>query len=123
MFSRAALEGIAAAVRGHDCLIISDDIYEKLLYEGEFLNIANVAPDLFPRLVVVNGMSKAYSMTGWRLGYAAGPKPLIAGMQMVQDQSTSNPTSIVQKAAVAALKGPTDVHRARWWRSSGRGGS
>ncbi len=79
MFSRAALEGIAAALRGHDCLIVSDDIYEKLLYAGQFLNIANVAPDLVPRLVVVNGMSKAYSMTGWRLGYAAGPKPLIAG--------------------------------------------
>lgn len=108
VFSRAALEGIASAVRGHDCLIISDDIYEKLLYEGQFLNIANVAPDLFPRLVVVNGMSKAYSMTGWRLGYAAGPKPLIAGMQMIQDQSTSNPTSMVQKGAVAALKGPTE---------------
>jgi aspartate aminotransferase len=108
VFSRAALEGIASAVKNHDCLIISDDIYEKLLYEGQFANIANVAPDLLPRLVVVNGMSKAYSMTGWRLGYAAGPKPLIAGMQMIQDQSTSNPTSIVQKAALAALKGPTD---------------
>jgi aspartate aminotransferase len=108
VFSRAALEGIASAVRGHDCLIISDDIYEKLLYEGQFLNIANVAPDLVPRLVVVNGMSKAYSMTGWRLGYAAGPKPLISGMQMIQDQSTSNPTSMVQKGAVAALKGPSD---------------
>lgn len=108
VYSRAALEGIAAAVKDHDCLIISDDIYEKLLYQGQFLNIANVAPELFPRLVVVNGMSKAYSMTGWRLGYAAGPKPLIAGMQMVQDQSTSNPTSMVQKGAVAALKGPTE---------------
>ncbi|HYH97085.1 pyridoxal phosphate-dependent aminotransferase [Hyalangium sp.] len=108
VFSRAALEGIAAAVKGHDCLIISDDIYEKLLYEGQFLNIANVAADLVPRLVVVNGMSKAYSMTGWRLGYAAGPKPLISAMQMIQDQSTSNPTSMVQKGALAALKGPTD---------------
>jgi aspartate aminotransferase len=108
VYSRAALEGIAAAVKDHDCLIISDDIYEKLLYEGQFVNIANVAPELFPRLVVVNGMSKAYSMTGWRLGYAAGPKPLIAGMQMIQDQSTSNATSMVQKGAVAALKGPTE---------------
>ncbi|WP_224366632.1 pyridoxal phosphate-dependent aminotransferase [Hyalangium versicolor] len=108
VLSRAALEGIASAIRGHDCLIVSDDIYEKLLYEGQFANIANVAPDLFPRLVVVNGLSKAYSMTGWRSGYAAGPKPLIAGMQMIQDQSTSNPTSVVQKAALAALKGPTD---------------
>jgi len=109
VFSRATLEGIAAAVRGHDCLIVSDDIYEKLMYEGEFLSIANVAPDLVPRLVVVNGMSKSYSMTGWRLGYTAGPKPLIVGMNLVQDQSTSNPSSISQKAAVAALKGPADT--------------
>lgn len=109
VFSRAALEGIAAALRGHDCLIVSDDIYEKLLYGGQFLNIGNVAPDLVSRLVVINGMSKAFSMTGWRLGYAAGPKPLIAGMQMIQDQSTSNPTSIGQKAALAALKGPPDT--------------
>jgi aspartate aminotransferase len=109
VLSRAVLEGIAAAVRGHDCLLISDDIYEKLLYEGQFLNIGNVAPELVPRLVVVNGMSKSYSMTGWRVGYAAGPKPLIAGMQMIQDQSTSNASSITQKAALAALKGPEDT--------------
>ncbi|KFA94533.1 pyridoxal phosphate-dependent aminotransferase [Archangium violaceum] len=109
VFSRAALEGIAEAVRGHECLVISDDIYEKLLYQGEFLNIGNVAPELVPRLVVINGMSKAFSMTGWRLGYAAGPRWLIAGMQMVQDQSTSNAASFVQKAAVAALKGPQDI--------------
>ncbi|WP_375765243.1 pyridoxal phosphate-dependent aminotransferase [Archangium gephyra] len=109
VFSRAALEGIAQAVRGHECLVISDDIYEKLLYQGEFLNLGNVAPDLVSRLVVINGMSKAYSMTGWRMGYAAGPKWLIAGMQMIQDQSTSNAASFVQKAALAALKGPQDI--------------
>jgi len=108
VFSRAALEGIAQALRGHDCLVVSDDIYEKLLYQGQFLNIGNVAPDLVPRLVVINGMSKAFSMTGWRLGYAAGPKWLISGMQMIQDQSTSNAVSFVQKAALAALKGPSD---------------
>ncbi|MFL5352577.1 pyridoxal phosphate-dependent aminotransferase [Archangium sp.] len=109
VFSRAALEGIAQAVRGHDCLLVSDDIYEKLLYEGEFLNIGNVAPDLVPRLVVINGMSKAFSMTGWRMGYVAGPKWLISGIQMIQDQSTSNAPSFSQKAAVAALKGPPDI--------------
>jgi aspartate aminotransferase len=108
VFSRAALEGIAEAVRGHDCLLFSDDIYEKLLYEGQFLNIGNVAPDLVPRLLVINGMSKAFSMTGWRMGYAAGPKWLIAGMQMIQDQSTSNASSFSQRAAVAALNGPGD---------------
>jgi aspartate aminotransferase len=109
VFSRAALEGIAQAVRGHECLVVSDDIYEKLLYQGRFMNMGNVAPDLVSRLVIVNGMSKAFSMTGWRLGYAAGPKWLIAGMQMIQDQSTSNAASFVQKAGLAALKGPQDI--------------
>jgi aspartate aminotransferase len=108
ILSRKALEALADVLRGHDCLIITDDIYERLLYVNEpFFNIANVAPDLAPRTLVVNGFSKAFSMTGLRLGYAAGPKDLIAGMQMVQDQSTSNATSIIQKGAVAALKGPT----------------
>ncbi|ATB34217.1 pyridoxal phosphate-dependent aminotransferase [Melittangium boletus] len=109
VLSRDTLTKIAEAVRGHDCLLVSDDIYEKLLYAGEFSNIGNVAPDLVSRLVVVNGMSKAFSMTGWRLGYTAGPKWLIAGMQMIQDQSTSNPSSFSQKAAVAALKGPESL--------------
>lgn len=106
VLGRKALEGIAEAIKDHDCLVVSDDIYEKLLYTGEFLNIGNVAPELVPRLVVINGMSKAFSMTGWRLGYAAGPKALIAGMGLVQDQSTSNASSIAQKAALAALQGP-----------------
>lgn len=108
VISRPALEALADVLRGHDCLIITDDIYERLLYvKGPFFNIANVAPDLAPRTLVINGFSKAFSMTGLRLGYAAGPKELIAGMQMIQDQSTSNATSIIQKGAVAALKGPT----------------
>ncbi|MFZ5446860.1 MAG: pyridoxal phosphate-dependent aminotransferase [Myxococcota bacterium] len=108
VISRPALEALADVLRGHDCLIMTDDIYERLLYvDGPFFNIANVAPDLAPRTVVVNGFSKAFSMTGLRLGYAAGPKELIAGMQMIQDQSTSNATSVIQKGALAALKGPT----------------
>ncbi|RKG83801.1 pyridoxal phosphate-dependent aminotransferase [Corallococcus sp. CA049B] len=110
VYSRATLEGIADAVRGHDCLIVTDDMYEKLLYTGEpFLNLGNVAPDLVPRLLVSNGLSKSHAMTGWRLGYAAGPKALISGMQLVQDQSTSNASSITQKAALAALSGPSDT--------------
>jgi aspartate aminotransferase len=108
VISRKALEALAEVLRSHDCLIITDDIYERLLYVDEpFFNIANVAPDLAPRTLIVNGFSKAFSMTGLRLGYAAGPKELIAGMQMVQDQSTSNAASIIQKGAVAALKGPS----------------
>lgn len=108
VISRKALEGLADVLRGHDCLLITDDIYERLLYVDEpFFNIANVAPDLAPRTLVINGFSKAFSMTGLRLGYAAGPKELIAGMQMIQDQSTSNAASVIQKGAVNALKGPT----------------
>lgn len=106
MIRREALEALAEVVRGHDCVLVSDDIYEKLLYAPTgFFNIANLGPELAARTLVVNGFSKAFSMTGWRLGYAAGPKELIAGMQTIQDQSTSNATSIVQKAAVAALTG------------------
>ena len=105
----AALLKMADVLRGHDCLIITDDIYEKLMYvPGPFQNLANVAPDLASRTVVVNGFSKAFSMTGWRLGYAAGPRDLIAGMQTIQDQSTSGTTSFAQKGAVAALNGPLD---------------
>lgn len=106
---RKALEGLAEVLRHHDCLLISDDIYERLRYVNEpFVNVANLGPDLAARTLVVNGLSKAYSMTGWRLGYAAGPKELIAGMQTVQDQSTSNAASFIQKAAIAALSGPDE---------------
>ncbi len=108
VISRPALEALAEVLRGHDCLIITDDIYERLLYIDEpFFNIANVAPDLAPRTLVVNGFSKAFSMTGLRLGYAAGPKEVIAGMQLIQDQSTSNASSVIQKGGLAALTGPT----------------
>jgi aspartate aminotransferase len=110
IYTREALQEIAAAVRDHSCAIITDDIYEKLLYApGPFVNILNVAPELKSRTIVVNGMSKAYSMTGWRIGYAAGEKDVIAAMQMIQDQSTSNATSIAQKAALAALQGPKEA--------------
>ena len=105
----ATLRGIGEVLRGHDCLVVTDDIYERFLYvDRPFHNVANVVPGLKERTVVVNGLSKSFSMTGWRLGYAAGPKELIAGMQMIQDQSTSNASSMVQKAALAALKGPLD---------------
>jgi aspartate aminotransferase len=107
VFPAAALRAIAEVVRNSDCLLITDDIYEKLLYVPEpFVNIVNVAPDLFERTVVINGVSKAFAMTGWRLGYAAGPQPLINAMVLVQDQTTSNTSSITQKAATAALEGP-----------------
>lgn len=109
VYSRAALQGIADVLRPHDCFIVTDDIYEKLLYTDERLGISDVAPDLVPRLVVINALSKSHAMTGWRMGYVAGPRPLVAAMQLVQDQSTSNASSIGQKAALAALNGPPDT--------------
>lgn len=108
--SAKMLEGLADAVRGHDCLLVTDDIYERLLYvKDRFVNVANVAPELLARTVVVNGFSKTFSMTGWRLGYAAGPKELIAAMQMIQDQSTSGTTSFAQRGALAALESPPSL--------------
>jgi len=105
-YDRATLEGIADVALRHDLVIISDEIYEKILYDGaRHCSIATLGPDVAARTVVVNGVSKAYAMTGWRIGYAAGPKDLITAMANIQSQSTSNPSSISQKAAVAALQG------------------
>ncbi len=87
-------------------LIATDDMYEHILFgDKQFSNILNACPELYERTIVLNGVSKAYAMTGWRIGYAAGPKPLIAAMKKVQSQSTSNPASISQAAARAALEG------------------
>ncbi|MBI5196974.1 MAG: pyridoxal phosphate-dependent aminotransferase, partial [Nitrospirae bacterium] len=105
-YDRVHLERIAEIILKHDLLIISDEIYEKILYDGfSHVSIASLGPEIQRRTLVVNGLSKAYSMTGWRIGYAAGPKEIITAMSNVQSQSTSNPTSIAQKAAVAALRG------------------
>ncbi len=104
-YDRKTLEMIAAMAIRHDLLIISDEIYEKVLYDGAtHLSIACLSPEVAARTVIINGVSKAYAMTGWRIGYAAGPKNLIAAMGNIQSQSTSNPCSISQKAAVAALR-------------------
>ena len=89
--------------------VLTDDMYEHLLYDGlQFATIAAVEPRLMDRVLTMNGVSKAYCMTGWRIGYAAGPKTLIKAMAMIQSQSTSNPCSISQAAAVEALNGPQD---------------
>ncbi|MBA2653252.1 MAG: pyridoxal phosphate-dependent aminotransferase [Tatlockia sp.] len=89
-------------------LIATDDMYEHIIWTMPFANILNACPQLYSRTIVLNGVSKAYAMTGWRIGYAAGPAPLIDAMKTVQSQSTSNPCSIAQKAAVAALNGGTE---------------
>ncbi len=106
-YSREELAALGEVMFRHpQILIASDDMYEHIRWTGEpFVNIVNVCPDLHPRTIVLNGVSKAYSMTGWRIGYAGGPAPLIAAMKKIQSQSTSNPASISQVAARAALEG------------------
>lgn len=109
-YSEAELKAIGEVCLKHDFMIISDDIYEKLLYDNlSFSNIATAVPALKERVIVVNGVSKTYAMTGWRIGYAAGPAEIISAMTKMQSQSTSNPASIAQKAAVEALNGPQDA--------------
>jgi len=102
----AALADVLRAAEHVWCL--ADDIYEHLTYGVTFATLAEIAPDLADRTLTMNGVSKAYAMTGWRIGYAGGPAPLIAAMRKVQSQSTSNPCSISQHAALAALTGPQD---------------
>ncbi len=112
MYDRATLEVIAEAACRHDLLIVSDEIYEKICYDGRaHVSIASLSPEVAARTVVINGVSKAYAMTGWRIGYAAGPKDILTAMANIQSQSTSNPTSISQKAAVAALTAGDDFPR------------
>lgn len=101
-----ALEEIAEIAIRHNIHIISDEIYEKIVYDGfKHVSIASLGKELKNLTILVNGVSKSHSMTGWRIGYTAGPKEIITAMSNLQSQSTSNPTSISQKAAVAALKG------------------
>ena len=105
VYSRPVLEELGRALLGHRCFIISDEIYEYFVYDGAtHWSLASLQPDLLPRMIVVNGVSKSYAMTGWRIGYAAGPVEVIQAMSTIQSQSTSNPTSISQKAAIAALR-------------------
>ncbi len=103
-----ALRALAEVLERHpQVLVLSDDIYEHLIYGGRpFATIAQVAPSLQPRVLTVNGVSKTYAMTGWRIGYAGGPTDLVKAMAAIQSQATSNPCSISQAAAVEALLGP-----------------
>lgn len=108
-YDKRSLEAISEIALRHDIYVISDEIYEKLVYDGfEHISIASLNKEIKKRTIVVNGLSKSYAMTGWRIGYTAGPKDIIKAMTNIQSQSTSNPTSIAQKAAVAALTGPQD---------------
>lgn len=105
-YTYAELEALGAVLRQHpQVLIATDDMYEHILWSQPFVNILDACPELYERTIVLNGVSKAYAMTGWRIGYAGGPAPLINAMKTIQSQSTSNPCSIAQRAAVAALNG------------------
>ncbi|MEM8811978.1 MAG: pyridoxal phosphate-dependent aminotransferase [Pseudomonadota bacterium] len=109
-YTRLEIEALAAVLTAHEHVwVLTDDMYEHLVYDDfEFTTFAQVAPSLTERTLTVNGVSKAYAMTGWRIGYAGGPKTLIKAMANIQSQSTSNPSSISQWAAVEALSGPQD---------------
>jgi len=104
------LAALGTVIRKHPNIIVAtDDMYEKILFDGKtFATFAQVNPDLKEQTVTLNGVSKAYCMTGWRIGFCAGPRALIKAMSKIQGQSTSNPNAIAQKAALAALTGPTD---------------
>jgi len=109
-YSEGELAALGEVIRRHPGIAVaSDDMYEKILFDGKvFATFAAVNPDLKERTITLNGVSKAYCMTGWRIGFCAGPRHLIKAMAKIQGQSTSNPSSIAQKAALAALAGPTD---------------
>ncbi len=106
-YSRAELKALGDVLLKHpNIVVMTDDIYEHIVWTDEgFNNIVNACPELIDQSVVINGVSKAYSMTGWRIGYSGGPVDIIKGMKKIQSQSTSNPTSIAQYAAQAALEG------------------
>jgi aspartate aminotransferase len=108
-YEETELMAIAEVLERHNCLIVTDDIYDKIVYDGFTIrNLAALAPSLRDRIVIVNGVSKSYAMTGWRIGYALGPADIIDAASKIQSQSTSNPTSIAQAAALEAIQGPQE---------------
>jgi aspartate aminotransferase len=106
VYTREEIEGIAAVAAEEEILILSDEIYEKLVYDGhEHVSIASLGSEFYDLTITVNGFSKAYAMTGWRLGYLAAPEPIAKAIDSIQSHVTSNPCSFAQKGALAALKG------------------
>jgi aspartate aminotransferase len=110
LYTREALTELGNLAVQNDFYIISDEVYEKLVYDGEqHICIASISPEIKEKTIVINGFSKAYAMTGWRIGYAAGPEDVIKGINALQSHMTSNTNSITQKASVEALNGPQGV--------------
>ncbi len=109
-YTKSELQALGEVLNKHpEIFILTDDIYEHILWSGPFVNILNACPSLYDRTVVLNGVSKAYAMTGWRIGYSAGPASIIKTMKIIQSQSTSGACSIAQKASVAALNGDQSI--------------
>jgi aspartate aminotransferase len=106
IYDRAELSAIAEIIVKHNLLVLSDEIYEKLIYDGSHTSIGSLGSEIFSRTIVSNGFAKAYAMTGWRIGYLAGPEELIKAMTSLQSHSTSNVCTFVQHGAIAALEGP-----------------
>ncbi len=115
VYSESELKALGDVIEAHSFWVLSDEIYEKLVYGGHrHISIATLSPGLKEKTIVVNGVSKSYAMTGWRIGYCAGPEALIKGIGTIQSHSTSNPTSVAQWAALEALTGPqTEVETMR----------
>ena len=109
VYSEESLRQLAELAKEHDFYMIADEVYEKLIYDGyKHFSVASVSEDAYNRTIIINGISKAYSMTGWRIGFAAGPKDVIKGMNALQGHATSNASSIAQYAAVEAFNGPQE---------------
>ncbi len=110
VYTKEELEALGEVLKGTDIFVVSDEMYEKLVYDGEFTAVASVSDDMFQRTITVNGLSKSVAMTGWRFGYLASPnQELVSAMKKLQSQSTSNINSITQKAAIAGLDGRADA--------------
>ena len=108
-YTKKELEKIAEIAISKNFFVISDEIYEKIVYDGfQFISIASLSDEMKKKTIIVHGVAKTYAMTGWRIGYTAGSEEIISAMNNIQSQSTSNPTSIAQKASVEALAGPQD---------------
>ena len=108
-YTESETRAIVDVIRKHDCWLIVDEIYAELVYDGfHFVSAAKIAPDLLDRIIIVDGVSKTFAMTGWRIGWALAPAPLIKALDTVQGQSTTNATAVAQHAAVAALRTPIE---------------